>query len=74
MRLETKKDCCFNGPEFKLKHVMRDIEDHFSGTKSGVCENSLEMCEIRNDKATVLLTGMYKLFCFFKIFTKSGEI
>ena len=41
---------------------MRDIEDHFAGTKSGICENSLEMCEIRNDKATVLLTGMYKNF------------
>ena len=37
---------------------MRDIEEHFSGTKSGICENSLEMCEIRNDKATVLLTGL----------------
>lgn len=37
---------------------MRDIEEHFSGTKSGISENSLEMCEIRNDKATVLLTGL----------------
>ena len=54
------KACCFNGPEYKLKHVNQEIEENWKGLNRKVdeCENfNLEMCDIRNDKATVLLTG-----------------